>query len=163
MKKVKMSMSLRVCAYPLLLLLALPVAGASSDAAPPSLEGTWVVRVLFGGAFKIQYLQTFTHDGKTTIFLPFGGPVNSDDTRVACTGEWRRAGKADYDVTMYCLGTQEWETAPDRIRARLTLGEGARTFTDSPFKYEVFLVDGTPVFSGDGLMTGHRLEIVPLD
>jgi hypothetical protein len=58
---------------------------------------------------------------------------------------------------------QEWETAPDRIRARLTLDPGARTFTDSPFKYEGFLPDGTPVFSGDGLMSGRRLGIVPLD
>ena len=163
MKRVKMLMNLRVLTYLLALLLALPVVGASSEAAPPSLEGTWVVKVLFRGVLKIQYLQTFTHDGKTTIFLPFGGPVNADDTRVACTGEWRRAGHGDYDVTMYCLGTQEWETAPDRIRARLTLDEEARTFTDSPFKYEAFLTDGTLVFSGDGVMSGNRLAFVPLD
>lgn len=52
----------------------------------PSPEGTWLVRVLFEGDLRIQFLQTFTRDGRTTLFLPFGGPVNAGDTRVACTG-----------------------------------------------------------------------------
>jgi len=159
-------MRLRALPCILLLLLALPAAGAGPErncVAPPSPEGTWVVRVLFNGVFKIQYLQTFTHDGKTMIFLSTGVPANLGDPRVGCPGEWRRASHGSYDVTMYCLGTQEWETWPDRIRLHLTLDKGAQTFTDSPFKYEGFLPDGTPIFSGDGLMSGRRLGIVPLD
>ncbi len=149
----------------LLFLLLAPAVAAPLDegATPPTPEGTWVVRVLFNGVFKIQYLQTFTPDGKTTLFLPFGGPANLGDSRVACTGEWRHATERTFDVTVYCLATQEWETAPDRLRWRLTLGKSARSFTDTPFRYEVFLPDGTLVFSGDGLMSGRRLGIVPLD
>lgn len=159
-------MRLRTLSCVLLLLLALPAAGADPQghrALPPSPEGTWVIRVLFQGTFMIQYLQTFMQDGTTTLFLPTGGPVNLGDTRIACPGEWRRAGARSFDVTVYCLGTQEWETWPDRIRLRLTLDRGAQTFTDAPFKYEAFLPDGTPVFSGDGLMSGRRMGIVPLD
>jgi len=152
-----------------IVVMLLPVTNTRADSEPamtglmPSPEGTWVVRVLFEGEFRIQYLQTFTRDGKTTLFLPFGGPINADDTRVACTGEWRRADLQYFDVTTYCLATQEWETAPDRIRMRLKLDQDTRTFTDAPFKYEAFLPDGTQVFSGDGLMSGKRLGIVPLD
>lgn len=141
-----------------------PALGQTVDpGVSPSPEGAWLVRVVFEGELRIQYLQTFTRDGRTTLFLPFGGPVNAEDTRVACTGEWRRPDRTSFDVTMYCLHTQEWEAPTARIRIRLTLDEGARTFTDSPFKYEVFLPDGTLVFSGDGLMSGRSLDIVPLD
>jgi hypothetical protein len=129
-----------------------------------SLEGTWKIQVLFEGFFKIQYLQTFTQDGKTSIYLPTGGPVNEGDPRVACTGEWRRAGAHSFDVTMYCLGTQEWEAIPNRIRAKLSLDKGAQSFTECPFAYETILPDGEvdPEFSGEGLMTGLRLPLVPL-
>ena len=159
-------MRLRALPCLLLLLLVLPTVVVALDrncVAPPSPEGTWVVRVDIGGFFQIQYLQTFTQDGKTMAFLPTGGPVNLGDTRIACPGEWRRAGHGSYDVTMYCLGTQEWETWPDRLRFRLTLDKGAKTFTGLPFKYEAFLPDGTPAGSVDGLMSGRRLGIVPLD
>jgi hypothetical protein len=145
----------------ILLLGAVAVATTPCRAQAMSIEGTWQIKVWYEDFLAIQYLQTFTQDGKTTIYLPFGGPVNANDSRVACTGEWRRAGAFSFDVTMYCLWSQEWEFAPDRIRAKLTLQRGAQAFTDCPFTYE-WVVDGEYV-GGWGLMTGTRLPFVPLD
>lgn len=130
-----------------------------------TLEGTWKIQVWWGEFLAIQYLQTFSRDGKTTLFLPTGGPVNEGDKRIACTGEWRSAGPHSFDVTMYCLRTQEWEAIPNRIRAKLTLDKGGETFTECPFVYETLLPDGEvdPAMSGPGEMSGDRLPFVPLD
>lgn len=147
------------------LLAVVVIATPPCQAQGMTLEGTWKVQVLWGGFFEIQYLQTFSRDGKTTLFLPTGGPVNEGDPRIACTGEWRNAGAHSFDVTMYCLGTQEWEAIPDRIRAKLTLDKGAEAFTECPFVYETMMSNGEadPEWSGPGVMWGERLPFVPLD
>ena len=145
------------------LFIAALVAAAPCHGQGMSPEGTWLIRVVFEGDFRLQYLQTFTQDGKTTLYLPTAGPINEGDFRIACTGEWRRAGASSFDVTVYCLHTQEWESYPDRLRLKLTLDKGAETFTDNPFTYEWFLPDGSPAWSGLGLMSGTRLPIVPFE
>lgn len=136
--------------------------------APPGLTGTWTVKVTFNGVLHIKYLQSFTHGGQTTLLLPFGGPVNADDTRVGCMGEWRpvrpwRHGQA-FDMTMKCLYSQEWDFAGgySLIKAKLIPASDGKTFTGE-FTYEDFDEAGNRLWGGPGIMEAERLEIQPLE
>lgn len=136
---------------------------------PPGagLSGTWTVKVTFQGVFKIKYLQGFTRDGRTTLLLPFGGPVNADDTRVGCMGEWRPVrphGVPAFDMTVKCLYSQEWdyEYGYGLIKARLLLTPDGKGFTGD-FSYWDHDEAGNPLWGGSGVMEAERLEIMPLE
>jgi hypothetical protein len=146
----------------------------------PKIEGTWlsVVYYLDENLVEtpaIQFLTTFTRDGRTTILLPFGpdqklGESPSEptenlyDSRIGCTGEWRQAGKRTFDVTMYCLWRQNPGVKPDLIRYKLTLDKSGKYLT-GPFKYRY----NDPVFPPEYLaeeeytLKSVRLGLVPLD
>jgi hypothetical protein len=63
------------------------------------------------------------------------------DTRSACPGEWRRTGHHQFDVTLYCLwSNQDYGMVPDRIRLKLTLDKKGKSFK-APFTYENWVVD----------------------
>ena len=139
------------------------------------IEGTWLSVVYAGEAPFIQFLTTFTSDGRTTILLPFGPDVffgtpseptaNPGDPRVGCTGEWRHAGKRTFDVTMYCLWRQNPGVEPDRIRFKLTLDKSGKHL-DGPFKYlynDPVFPPGTAGFEGEYALKSVRLGLVPLD
>lgn len=139
------------------------------------IEGTWLSVAYFGDTPFIQFLTTFTSDGRTTILLPFGpdvfyGPpseptANAGDPRVGCTGEWRQAGKRTFDVTMYCLWRQNPGVEPDRIRYRLTLDRSGKHL-DGPFKYlynDPVVPPGAAGFEGEYALKSVRLGLVPLD
>lgn len=138
------------------------------------IEGTWLSVAYAGETPFIQFLTTFTRDGRTTILLPFGpdgfGPpgeptANPGDPRVGCTGEWRHAGKGTFDVTMYCLWRQNPGVEPDRIRYRLTLDRSGKHLA-GPFKYlynDPVFPPGAAGFEGEYVLKSVRLGLVPLD
>src|SRR5438876_2260944 len=78
-------------------LLALSAVAASqgqSSHSSQNLPGTFVVTVNFEGtSFKV--LENFTHDGRSTVLLPFGPPC-CNDTRVGGLGEWIRTGPREF-------------------------------------------------------------------
>jgi len=166
-----------------LLVLTVSVSARAEDRdhAAKGIEGTWlsvVVGQLPDGTPMpfIQFLNTFNADGRTTIALPFGpdamipsGPseptANLGDSRIACTGEWRYAGKRTYDVTMYCLWRQNPGVTPDRIRYRLTLDKSGKHLA-GPFKYLYNDPVIPPENAGleiDLSLVSTRLGLVPLD
>jgi hypothetical protein len=85
----------------------------------------------------LAYLQQFTRDGRSSVFLASGLPASGDgwtDTRSGCVGDWRGVGRHQYDLTLHCLWSdQDYAKVPDRIRGG-----------DFPL-----------------LMSGTRLDIVP--
>lgn len=135
-----------------------------------SLAGTWTVKVTFEGVFKIKYMQTFNADGRTTVLLPFGGPVNADDTRVGCVGEWRPVSQRrhrhphTFDMTTKCLYSQEWDYQYGfgLIKAKAILAPSGKSFT-ADFTYEDYDETGNKLFGGTGIMEAERLEIMPLE
>jgi hypothetical protein len=161
-----------------LCVVALSAAAAQSDErGEPAgrIEGTWLSVVYAGETPFIQFLTTFSGDGRTTILLPFGPDVfhgtpseptaNAGDPRVGCTGEWRPAGKRTFDVTMYCLWRQNPGVEPDRIRYRLTLDKSGKHLA-GPFKYlynDPVFPPGRAGFEGEFMLKSVRLGLVPLD
>ena len=141
------------------------------------LEGTWLVKVLFaeGTEFetRLQYLQTFNKDGRTTLLLPTGGPpdyAETGDPRIGCMGEWRpraRTRRPVFDITTWCLPTQQWvPTGPDptsyqelQVKARLV--RGGKVWR-GPFVISNYDADGNQVFTGPGVMRATRLRMNPL-
>jgi hypothetical protein len=142
-----------------------------------SMEGTWLVKVLFAegteAETKLQYLQTFNHDGRTTLLLPTGGPpdyAETGDTRVGCMGEWAhraRTRKPIFDVMLLCLPTQQWEPTGDNptsyqeLQFKAYLQRGGKTWK-GPFVISNYTPDGTQLFSGPGVMEATRVQIKPL-
>jgi hypothetical protein len=134
-----------------------------------TLAGTWTVKVTFEGVFKIKYMQTFNADGRTTLLLPFGGPVNADDTRVGCMGEWRPVPSRRhrhphaFDMTMKCLYSQDWDfPAWALIKGKVTLAPDGKTFT-ADFTYGDYDEGGSQLFEGTGVIEAERLVIQPLE
>jgi len=144
-------------------LLALSAVAASqgqSSHSSQNLPGTFVVTVNFEGtSFKV--LENFTHDGRSTVLLPFGPPC-CNDTRVGGLGEWIRTGPREFAVTVFFFDAQDTTVPLQRSRLRLTLDQSGDAFS-GPFRYEVIDNDGNVLFSDDGSFTGKRLNIVPLD
>jgi hypothetical protein len=142
-------------------------ANANSERAFDPLPGTWWIQIDIPGEPSIPYLtymQQFTRDGRSSIFLgsalPEGGG-GFTETRSGCVGDWRRAGPHQYDLTLYCLcSDQKPGKVPDRIRAIMTVDKKGQHFS-APFVYEVW--DGTQCLYGDMplQMTGTRMDIVP--
>ena len=143
----------------------------------PTIEGTWLSVVYYGETPVIQFLSTFTRDGRTTILLPFGPDqmllpdtpseptANLGDSRIGCTGEWRHAGKKTFDVTMYCLWRQNPGVEPDRIRYKLTLDKSGKHL-DGPFKYlynDPVFPPGITGVEEEYTLKSVRLGLVPLD
>lgn len=132
----------------------------------PQLAGTWWARVDFQGVQLLTYVAQFWADGRASIILASGLPVNPTpdswaDSRSACPGEWRRTGHHRFDVTLYCLwSNQDYGMVPDRIRLKLTLDKKGKSFT-APFKYEYWVVDHYE--GGYGVEYGKRLDIVPYE
>lgn len=164
-------------------LVVLVVAAASASAAEgprlscerARIEGTWLSVAKMGDTPFIQFLTTFTADGRTTILLPFGPDVfygtpseptaNPGDPRIGCTGEWRHAGRRTFDVTMYCLWRQNPGVEPDRIRYRLTLDKSGSRLA-GPFKYlynDPVVPPGAAGYEGEFTLESVRLPLVPLD
>jgi hypothetical protein len=163
---------------PLLLLAGgLGNAGAGERWGHGRIEGTWLVKVLFEEGTeletRLQYLQTFNEDGRTTFLLPTGGPddyAETGDTRVGCMGEWKHRARARgpvFDITMLCLPTQQWvptgenPTSYQEIQAKAFLLKGGKTWK-GPFTISNYLADGTQFFSGNGEMVATRVELHPL-
>ena len=109
-----MTRKIAACAVVGALLLCGAVAVADSDhRRVPTIAGTWLVKVLFaeGTPFetKLQYVQTFNQDGRTTLLLPTGGPPDypeTGDPRVGCMGDWKartHTGRWVFDMMLVCL------------------------------------------------------------
>jgi hypothetical protein len=139
------------------------------------IEGTWLSVAYAGETPFIQFLHTFTSDGRTTLLAPFGPDLaygaqseptaNAGDPRVGCTGEWRPAGKRTFDVTMYCLWRQNPGVQPDRIRFKLTLDRSGKHLI-GPFKYlynDPVFPPGAAGLEGEYMLKSVRLGLVPLD
>ena len=142
-------------------------------------EGTWLVKaVALPGIldFKLQWLQAFNKDGRTTFLLPTGGPpeyLDTDDPRIGCMGEWEkraRSGGMVFDVTQLCLLTQEWVTSPDsnvfplnlqEIQIKLTLHPEGNAWSGD-FVITTFDSDGNFLGAADGIMDATRIEMNPL-
>jgi hypothetical protein len=153
------------------------VAVAGNQHGPaPGMEGTWLVKVLFAEGTpmetKLQYLQTFNHDGRTTLLLPTGGPEGygeTGDPRVGCMGEWKDRHHARgrvFDVMLLCLPTQQWEPTDDptsyqELQFKATLLKGGNTWK-GPFVISNYMTDGTQIFTGPGEMVATRMEFKPL-
>lgn len=159
----------------LLATLSLALSGVSVDAGGDpqcraTLAGTWTVKVTFEGVFKIKYMQSFNADGRTTLLLPFGGPINADDTRVGCMGEWRPVPQRRhlhphaFDMTTKCLYSQEWDFLYGfgLIKAKPVLAPNGKSFT-ADFTYEDYDEAGNKLFGGVGIMEAERLEVMPLE
>jgi hypothetical protein len=148
-------------------------AAGSQHGRAPAIEGTWLVKVLFAEGTpletKLQYLQTFNRDGRTTLLLPTGGPpeyAETGDPRVGCMGEWKRRphtrGRV-FDVMLLCLPTQQWEPTGDdptsyqEIQFKATLHKGRNTWS-GPFEISNYMADGTEIFRGPGEMAATRME-----
>jgi hypothetical protein len=143
----------------------------------PGMEGTWLVKVLFAKdtplETKLQYLQTFNQDGRTTLLLPTGGPpdyAETGDPRVGCMGEWKRRAHVwgpVFDIMLLCLPTQQWEptgadpTSYQEIQIKAALLKGRKTWK-GPFVISNYMTDGTQFFTGPGEMEATRIEIKPL-
>jgi hypothetical protein len=167
-----------ICGLAVLVVLAASAAlaeGPRPNCGKARIEGTWLSVVKEGDTPFIQFLTTFTADGRTTILLPFGPDVfygtpseptaNAGDPRVGCTGEWRQAGRRTFDVTMYCLWRQNPGVEPDRIRYRLTLDKSGDHLA-GPFKYlyaDPVFPPGAAGFEGEYTLESVRLPLVPLD
>lgn len=141
------------------------------------LEGTWLVKVLFAEGtemeVRLQYLQTFNADGRTTLLLPTGGPEDypeTGDPRVGCMGEWKRRArtrKPVFNVTMWCLPTQQWVPTGDDptsyqvIQNKAYLMKGGKAWK-GPFVISNYTADGEKLFEGPGEMFATRIEMMPL-
>ena len=155
-------------AVALLLATAGAMATANDDRANDPLPGTWWMKIDFMGAPLLTYLQQFHKDGRSSIILASGARTNPplapdeppwNDSRSACVGDWRNAGHRTYDVTLYCLWSdQDYGMAPERIRAKLTLDKKGQHLT-GPFVYES--LEAGQWVGGDGLMNAKRLDVVP--
>ena len=95
------------CALSLLLAPSLAV-GSGDSSHHRSLVGTWLVTIDFPGFDSFRYLWTFTADGNSVAPLPLLGP-GYEDTRAGCVGPWKSTGKRSYQLTLYCLDSQELE------------------------------------------------------
>lgn len=150
------------------------VAGAGNQHGPePGIEGTWLVKVLFAKdtpmELRLQYLQTFNRDGRTTLLLPTGGPEDypeTGDPRVGCMGEWKHRPRTRgrvFDVMLLCLPTQQWEptgedpTSYQELQFKATLHKGRNTWS-GPFEIANYTPDGTEFFRGPGEMVATRME-----
>jgi len=145
-----------------LVVLAAAASEGQSSQSTSNLPGTFVLTVNFEGtSFKV--LQNFTHDGRSTVLLPFGpsGP-NAGDTRVGGLGEWIRTGPREFAVTEFFFDSQDTAAPLQRSRSKLTLDESGDSF-NGPFRYEVIDMNGNVLFSGDGTFSGKRLNVVPLE
>jgi hypothetical protein len=146
----------------LLIVLCLGAPAMAQDHRSP--EGTWYVKVLWGGFFELSYLQNFTADGRTTLLLPFGGPgANEGDTRVGCMGEWKKRpgpGAKAFDFTTRCLYDQRWDAMYGEIRAVLVFDNSGDRFT-ARFTYYDW-EGGQEGFGGEGVMTAERIVLKPL-
>jgi hypothetical protein len=161
------------CAALLALALSVPAAGAEKCAATPQLEGTWLVKAIYHyGSLgfpddRLQYFQHFDRDGRAAIYLPHNpGDLPYDESRNACVGEWRPRGPRTFDVTLYCLWSTAWETAPsvpDRIRIKVVLDKKGKTWTATPFYYEQWVGGKYDPFDTWGEMDGQRLGIAPVE
>jgi hypothetical protein len=170
-------------ALAILFLAAMPAATALTDeshSAGQGIEGTWLSVVYFpDGTPLIQFLHSFTKDGRTTCMLPSGPDpilppdspplepptVNLGDSRSGCTGEWRYAGRRTFDVTMYCLWRQNPGVDPDRIRFKLTLDRSGNSLK-GPFKYlysDLLFPPGAAGVEVDLSLKSTRLDLVPLE
>jgi hypothetical protein len=143
----------------------------------PTIAGTWLVKVVFKPGTemetKLQYLQTFNEDGRTTLLLPFGGPkgyMETGDTRVGCMGEWKHRAHAYgrvFDIMLLCLLTQEWvptgdnPTSYQELQVNATLQKEGMTWK-GPFVISSYKTDGTQFFTGPGEMEATRIGIKPL-
>src|SRR5436309_4844344 len=109
-------------------LLALSAVAASqgqSSHSSQNLPGTFVVTVNFEGtSFKV--LENFTHDGRSTVLLPFGPPC-CNDTRVGGLGEWIRTGPREFDVTVFFFASVDTMEPLQRSRLKLKLDPNGET------------------------------------
>ena len=163
----------------LALVLAVPAQGNDGREWSPAIEGTWLVNLVYhytGTPMPdayLQYIQQVDRHGRVVIYLPHN-PADYPwaESRTTCSGEWRPRGQRTFDVTLYCL----WRTTlsvegeadptppdvPDRIRMKFVLDKKGKTFTATPFYYEVW--DGAKYGAGEtwGEMQGTRLGVMPL-
>jgi hypothetical protein len=167
-------------ALAILFVAATPAVIALADenhSAGQGIEGTWLSVVYLPGEIPlIQFLHTFTKDGRTTCMLPSGPDpmlpepldpptANLGDSRSGCSGEWRYAGRRTFDVTMYCLWRQNPGVEPDRIRFKLTLDRSGNNLK-GPFKYLYSDLLFPPDLHGmefDLSLKSTRLGLVPLE
>jgi hypothetical protein len=88
-------------------------ANANDERAFDPLPGTWVIQIDIPGEPNTPlrtYLQQFTRDGRSSVFLASGLPASGDgwtDTRSGCVGDWRGVGRHQYDLTLHCLWSDQ--------------------------------------------------------
>lgn len=155
-----------------------PVPADSANALTP--EGSWLVKVIaFPGEpfeLKLQYLQSFNKDGRTTVLLSTGGPADypeTGDPRTGCMGEWqksRHAGGPVFDVTQGCLYSQEWVPSPtspwypfyrQELQVEVSMQPDGDTWS-GPFVISDYDVDGILLWSGGGVMEATRIKVKAL-
>ena len=155
------------CALSLLLAPSLAV-GSGNGPHYRGLVGTWLVTIDFPGYDSFRYLWTFTADGNSVAPLPLLGP-GYEDTRVGCVGPWKRTGRRTYQLTLYCLDSQELEgdfAIFNRGRFSITLSKNRRSWSDPSFKFEWWVghpSDGEYLGFGRGAATAEFLGNVAKD
>jgi hypothetical protein len=129
------------------------------------LPGTWLLAVEFPGFPAFRFLMTVDPDGTSTVTLPDHHSFFSD-TRSACVGPWKRTGARTYQMTLYCLQSQDMDGVFNRGRFNVTLSKDGKTISDPSFKQEWWLghpSDGVYLGYGLGSFVGERMPNVPKD
>ena len=138
---------------------------AETEAAGPSLVGTWIVRITDSTGTKSVDLTSFTKDG--LVFdagsLPLKAPPPGQGGPPSVgLGTWARAAGGGYDATFVSLapGPKGALLGTVTINVHVALGGGGDTFSGA------FTVTGEAagkvLFSAHGTATATRVKVKPI-
>jgi hypothetical protein len=159
---------LAAIATPLCLAQGVPGATIDDEWGPKDrgLPGTWLLSIEFTGLPPFRFLMTVDPDGTVNGPLPDHSSRPVPDTRSSCVGPWKRIGAREFQMTMYCLSSQDMDGRFHLGRFNLTLSKDGKTISDPAFKWEWWWghpSDGTYIGYGYGAVLGERLPNVPKD
>jgi hypothetical protein len=146
----------------LVVVIAAALAGWSATAtakSAQSLEGAWNVHI----DFDTPGIEGCTAPGLNTAD---GGVMSAGCSLAESTGygQWMRTGHNTFEITFVGQGFDLATGAINstyKVRARVRLSQDLEQFA-GPFVTDVVALDGTPLFTGSGLVRADRVNVESL-
>lgn len=146
--------------------------GQQNDRNEPQLQGSWDVTITttpnppFAIPFRI--LRTVGADGVVDAYsFPAITPTSGPLINSAGHGSWKKTGPREYSVTVEYFQLNPSAAGYDKldsigkVRETIKVSPDGKSYS-SVFKTDIYLPDGTLVFTNPGETEGRRIQVEPL-